>query len=425
MKIEKIKVKDADERGIAHLYHKKYAEPEGLTLIETHKVQGTSDFYDASERRISYDNGRTWGEWEETYKEDFQAYGDHERLTERMCEAWNPVHRHHVRIEMDRVFCDGHLKAYEKFWGGAKEPPFTDHTYVVVVREDKTENRTMVKYEEGEDFDPNDPLKESYFKRNFAGITTSIIVDENGDIFFPVCVSMNSCCKILGLDVNTYFPVMPYFSSGVIVFRGVWNGERYDITYSKPIVISDRFSSRGLMEPSIAKLKSGRILVVFRGSNAANPVWNTRIDPGMPGFKWYAFSEDNGETFSDPFPWHYDTGEVIYSSSTVSRLFRDEFTGKLYWIGNITGPNSIANFPRYPLNIFEVDETYGYAIRSSMMEIDTKHDDEADGVQLSNFGIYQDRETHKIHITLTKLGQLPKWEDVYKSESWEYIIDPE
>ena len=114
MKVERIKVREADERGVAHWYQKSYAEPEGLTLIETHIIQGTSDFHDASERRISYDNGRTWGEWEETYKEIFQAYGDSERLIIKNKPFWNPVHRHYIRIEGDRLVPEEHTKAMEK-----------------------------------------------------------------------------------------------------------------------------------------------------------------------------------------------------------------------------------------------------------------------------------------------------------------------
>jgi len=224
------------------------------------------------------------------------------------------------------------------------------------------------------------------------------------------------------VDVNEHFPSSPYLLRNMMVIRGVWNGETYDCFPSRPILISDLKSSRGVDEPTIAKLKSGRIVVVFRGSNVSSKAWRTRIEPGTPAFKWYCWSDDGGKTFTDPVPWHFDDGEVIYSPATCSHFFRDERNGRLYWIGNITDHKVFeGSFPRWPLCIVEVDETYGTAKKDTFTIIDTKREGEPNKVQLSNFDLLQDRETGKLEIRLTKYGQFPGVSQ-FKAESWLYKL---
>lgn len=122
---------------------------------------------------------------------------------------------------------------------------------------------------------------------------------ENGDIMFPVAASVVKCCRILDIDVNDVFPSCPQMMHGLIVFRGTWNkvDEKYSLIPSKPVVISDLKSSRGVDEPTIIVLKSRRIVVVFRGSNMMSRNWKTRIQGGTPSHKWYTFSDDGGRTF--------------------------------------------------------------------------------------------------------------------------------
>ena len=270
--------------------------------------------------------------------------------------------------------------------------------------------------------DPADPVNENYFYRNVAYFSKPWIL-KNGDVVFPIAPMVSTCCRILGIDPKEIFPSAPQILNGLIVGRGKWNGEKYDLTFSRPVVISDLKSSRGINEPMIAELNSGRLLVVFRGSNVRAANWNTRIEPGTPGHKWYCYSDDGGKTFTDPVPWHFDNGEVIYSSATISYFLRSSKNGKLYWIGNITDHNVNGNHPRYPLQIVEVDETYGTAKRNSLTVIDTRREGESDAVQLSNFFLLDDRETGDIECYLTKIGTLGSQGDrVYRGAAWKYRI---
>ena len=47
-------------------------------------------------------------------------------------------------------------------------------------------NPRQLKYEDGEDFDPNDPLKPGYLERNNAYLGTSILRHSNGTLILPV-----------------------------------------------------------------------------------------------------------------------------------------------------------------------------------------------------------------------------------------------
>ena len=120
----------------------------------------------------------------------------------------------------------------------------------------------------------------------------------------------------------------------------------------------------------------------------------------------------------------------MYSSATYSRIIKDERTGKHYWIGNITDHRVSGNYPRYPLQIVELDETYGTAKKESYTVIDTMRDGEPKWVQLSNFNLLQNRETGRLEVMLTKFGQFQWGENSpegnpFKAEVWRYEIELE
>ena len=82
--------------------------------------------------------------------------------------------------------------------------------------------------------------------------------------------------------------------------------------------------SRGLMEPSLVELSSGRVLVVWRGSN---------LEINAPGRKWFSFSSDGGLTLSKVQELKYGDGSQFYSPSSLHRFIRHSVSEKLYWVG--------------------------------------------------------------------------------------------
>ena len=403
----------------------KYTDHTGLRRKRHELTYSDDDFNEKDRICYSNDNGRTWGPWEDVYHNTYERIGpngEHERTChEFTADIYNPVHHHYISIGMERIFAYGHKNALANYWSGKEA--LSDHCYLCV-RKEGTEVSIphFIKFEEGGEYNPDNPLDENYFYKNLAYFSKPYVM-KTGDIIFPITPTVSACCRLLDRDAKEIFPSAPHIMTGLIVVRGKWNGEKYDLTFSRPVIISDLKSSRGIDEPTIAELNSGRILVVFRGSNQQSSGWNSRIEPGTPGHKWYCYSDDGGKTFTEPVPWHFDNGEVIYSSATVSHFLRSAKNGKLYWFGNITGYPINGNSPRYPLQVVEVNETYGTAKRNTLTVIDTRREGESEYVQLSNFALLDDRETGDIECYLTKICTLGMEADrLWKGAAWKYRI---
>jgi hypothetical protein len=400
----------------------RYVNGTGVKRVEQRSLQRESDWSDASFERFSDDNGRTWSEWRDVYRRGYEQKGDDEINLHDGAETFNPRHGHFVSLGMRRIFFGGHKQAYERFWARG-EAGFVDHS-LLAVRADGAGERVLelIRYEDGAEYDPDNWRNPAYTDHNRAYFGCGVEVLENGEILFAVCANMRACCRIRGLDVNDVFPSCPDIMSGLIVVRGRFNASRghYDLTFSRPVVISDLQSSRGVNEPSAVELPSGRVLAVFRGSNVESANWHTRIEPGTPAHKWYCWSDDGGRSFTDPMPWHFDDREVFYSASTISQFVRSRQNGKLYWIGNISGHDACGNWPRYPLVIAEVNDR-GLLIKDTVTTIDTRGEGDGPQLQLSNFSILHDRETGLIELYLSKLGQ--REGRTWWADGWRYFID--
>ncbi len=420
--VKATKYREALDNQTVEWFSRGYVNREGGLMHEHMSISASSDFSDDEYQRVSEDHGKTWGEWRNVYVENgYEQLGEHERnFPANPTEIWNPVHKHYVGLGMERLFKGGHSHGLSLFWKGDPSG-LIDHTYISVRPEGGERKFQLVRYEEGAEFNHDDPMHPDYSTKNISYQGSNLVFDNNGDILLPIGVPMAKCCEIAGADVNEIFPSCPQVLRGLMMIRGVWNGEKYEFIPSRPILISDLQSSRGVDEPTIVLLHSGRIVIVFRGSNIPNKGWNTRIEPGTPGFKWYCWSDDGGKTFTQPMPWHFDDGEVIYSSATISYFIEDAKTGKHYWIGNITDHRIKGNDPRWPLQIVEVDETYGTAKKESFTVIDDRREGESERIELSNFCLYQNRETGHFEILMTKRGQFAD-EPLFKGEVWHYEI---
>ena len=404
----------------------------GMRRVESRFIQRESDHSDDNTRRFSEDNGRTWSDWEGFQSSLYRMQGADELATSNTVPGFsrshNPVHDHLVGVYQHTIFVSGHREAFRAFWREGKAG-FVNHAFLHVSDDD---GRTwgvpqLVKFEDGADFDDRDWRRPGFLRNNRAQASgnSEIEVQENGDILFPLCADVASCCRALGLDVQEVFPSCPQIMRGLIVMRGIWDphAARYTLIPSRPVVLNDLKSSRGVNEPALHSLKSGRVICVIRGSNTISTAWTTRIEPGTPGYKWFTFSEDGGATWADLVPWHYDTGEVLYSSSSIHRFHRSGRNGRLYWFGNISGPAVDGNHPRYPLVMGEVDEVTGSLIKDSCTVIDDREpEQDHEELQLSNFRILEDRRTGTMELYMTRLGAfLP--DDPWRSHAYRYRIE--
>lgn len=363
----------------------------GLLREETHTEMAQSDTPTKPRYRRSNDNGRTWSEFKPkpevvTHPGGVRVYwGDGAHYYDARYKAT-------VGIWLRQPYIRGqhhnHCFARTSFdlgdtWGPAQ----------------------LLRYEEGDDYDPDDPFKPSYLMHNQAYTGSNTIRLSNGDLLH--CVAHANAKGDPMNDERAW-------RMGSLCFIGKWDSAKKDYkwTAGKRVEISPEKSCRGLMEPSVAELNDGRVLVIWRCSST-----NT-----TPGCKFVSTSSDGGRTLSEVKELTYDDGSRFYSPSSFHQLLRHSRTKKLYWVANISATIPHGNSPRYPLIIAEVDEPTATIRRDTVTLIDTRGKDDSSKLQLSNFSVFENRETHDIEIFLTRLGADPN--DFWGSDAYKYTLTP-
>lgn len=247
----------------------------------------------------------------------------------------------------------------------------------------------------GHEFSPEHPLPGVWTGRNAAmigDISCRPIRLSTGEILQPVQITP------VGPDGEYNNPGGGYTYHDSAVLIGKWNTRgTLDWRMSALVKGDPKRSTRGVLEPTIAELPDGRILMVLRGSNDARPE--------LPGRRWYSVSRDHGRTWSRPEAWRYAEGPSFFSPSSCSQLLRHA-NGRIYWIGNISETNPKGNSPRYPLVIGEVDRRTLLLKRSSLLVIAGRATGDTDRLALSNFLAREDRETGEIVIHCSPVGRL-------------------
>jgi hypothetical protein len=359
-----------------------------LEKRETFAEETESDVADNVRARWSSDNGQTWSEFKKivpSSKKLIKGIPVHE--TEGACE-YDPASGWLVQLWLRQVQ-EGNL--------------WHNHTYV---RYSKDLGQTwtapqLLRYENsGTDFDGENPLQATFLNHNEGYFGNNILRRKDGTL---VTVLAHANAPHDKLNHQRAWRM------GSVLFVGKWNADRkdYDWRAGARVEITPDESSRGLMEPEVAELTDGRLLVVWRGSNSK-----------LPGHKFFSISNDNGQTLAAPAVWTYDDGTAFYSPSSYHRMIRHSVTGKLYWLGNITNQPPSGNSPRYPLVIAQVDDKTGLLMKATVTLIDDRREGQGD-IQFSNFSLLEDRKTHHLELYLTTYGEDPdpaKWTaaDCYK-----------
>ena len=425
--VEKELLVPANGTNVAEKRLQYYLNAEGTVRKEVKEFQSQDDTADYREYRFSYDNGKTWTDWVREPLPAREPVGNDE-IDENLGyqnaqHVYNPVVGHFVSLQCQFIYTNGYAATEAHYWAGYTRPM---HSFLMIEDADGTAHeRVLVKYEEGADYSRALYRYTDYLTTNISR-GSDLIVLENGDILFNLCIPVNVACKMAGLNLQDVFPTTGGLGHAwaLLVARGVWNKttQQYDLTYSEPIIVDDTLSTRGLSEPMFAELSGGRILCIFRTSSDKVSGWTCRLDPNAPACKYYVISEDGGKTFSDPKPWCYEDGEIVYSPASICQLVESEVSGKLFWIGNACSKEEVNGaYPRFPLYMIEINPETGLAIRSSRVLIDTRRTGESDKVQLSNFCILEDREAGTLEIYLSKLGQFTG-KPTYECETWKYTL---
>jgi hypothetical protein len=393
----------------------------GLRREETRSLIRSSDWSDTIKRRISEDNGRNWSDWELVHKQwpvqgDFTQSGG---ASQRGTGPYDPVSGRLIKTVFQRIVKGDPKVAMKVLWSGNRL--FCDHGFYQLSSDDgRTWGKTnQLKYEAGPDFDPNDWGNPGYFRTNemYIGRATAL---SNGTVIIsatiPVEYRDEEDEKIKSVFPNTY---RDGCVAGAICFVGRWNKERldYDWTTSNPIFLPRKKSTRGLVELDISEMSNGTLLLIMRGSN-------TGLDPlKCAGRKWFSVSQDGGLNWSEVEDIRYDTGEQLYSPASISRTIRSSKTGKLYWVGNISSVPPNGNSPRYPLQIVEIDEEGSSFKKETVTVIDDRDSArDSEHLQLSNFSLFENRETQDSEIYLTRLGERGCGKDIWTADAYKYTL---
>lgn len=412
------------EPGIAPIVHMAYIG-NGIIREEVRGYEQHSDWHEDRQRRISHDNGKSWSEWEPL--ENRTQYSGETLLTE---ERWylnfqnctrppfDPVSRNLIRPAFQRITMGDPASAIGTGWNDKSGRLYRDHGFYELSEDNGITWREggQLMYEEGACFNPDNWANPDFLHTNEMYIGNAIVL-KSGSV--AICATVPVPYAIPEDEKYGNESYKQGYVGGAICFVGKWDKRKKNYRWQKSnsIFLPRRISSRGLGELCISELKNGNLLMIMRGSNAG-----LDIDES-PGRKWHSVSKDGGLTWETVKDLRYDTGETFYSSASYHKTIRSSKTGKLYWIGNINLTPARGSYPRYPLQIVEIDEEKAALKKDTVTVIDTRAEDEPEGVQLSNFSILEDTETKNIEIYLTRYGENEnKGLDVNSANAYKYTL---
>ena len=358
-----------------------YTTKDSLGLMSIHGYETRSDTCDASFIRFSGDNGRSWSPAQEvspTFEDPrgtgrrYVRGGDVDPITGRYVTIIN----YSVLPTDDPL--EG-MRQWRLYYTVSEDGGRTDLFDEQIICE-------------GEEFDAEHPMPDVFVGRNCVMIGDNgqrVITRSDGALLLPVQSS------VLGPDGKLFNPGGGYTYTDCALLIGRWKPDkRIAWEASERVKADPARSSRGLIEPTLAELTDGSLIMVMRGSN-------DRI-PDVPGHKWVSRSRDGGLTWTEAVPWTYTDGEAFFSPSAMSQLV-PLADGRLFWAGNISKENARGNSPRYPIVLGEVDRETGLLIRDTVTALDDLRPGESPHLTLSNFYIRQDREDGDLRLFMTRL----------------------
>ena len=371
------------------------------TGVEKLRYVGTtmrSDTLDTMERYFSSDNGRTWSGPEqiafitstpEGIRREYAQPGFVDLSTDRLVEL----------VLVGTLPSDDPLEGLKSWHLDYRVS--TDGGRTWSVREQVIQKG---------DCTPEHPLDCVWIGRNsvMVGDTTCRpIRTREGLLLFPAQITP------VGRDGQYINPGGGYTYHEGVVLIGRWaDGNRIEWAVSARVAIDPARSTRGAIEPTLAEMPDGRILMVLRGSND--------VKPELPGYKWCSVSQDGGRSWSPAEPWTYTDGGNFFSPSACSQLLAHS-SGRYFWLGNISEENPQGNLPRYPMVFGEVDPRSMRLVRESVTVVDDRMPDEHPRTMLSNFMAEEDRESGEILLYMSR--PFTRSEKDWTSDAYLYRIE--
>jgi hypothetical protein len=368
--------------GVTVLAASYYTRPSGVELLCRHHYMSRSDTSDRAFLRFSHDNGSEWSDSTEVVVAEQRDGGTFRRSPS--CNLVDPTTGSFIEFRIEGLFPSDQPLARLRGWS---------ISYAVSKDGGRSwaEERPVI--HKGAEFSITHPLPGVWHGKNCAYIGDSASVPialTDGTILVPIQIVP------LGADGKLYNPAGGYTYTQAAVLRGRWSVTgNLEWELSTPVDAEPELSSRGMIEPTIAPLNDGRLLMVMRGSNDRSP----EVFAG----RWASFSTDGGRTWSKPAYWTFTDGNRFHSPSACSQLLSHS-SGRLFWLGNITPTNPVGNRPRYPFVIGEVDRGSGNLRRDTVTVVDDRGPDDGELLSLSNFYAREDRETREIVLHMSRQG---------------------
>lgn len=368
--------------GVAVLASAYYTRPTGFEMISMHQWMSRSDTTDVAYLRLSTDHGATWSEPEKVRTQESRPDGTLRRMLRGG--AVDPRTGHFLRFRIEGVLpTDDPLEGMRRWtvhYGASRDGGRTWFVDEQIIHR-------------GPGFSALRPLPGIEIGKTcyMIGDTASVpLFLADGTILLPIILTP------AGPDGNYVNPGGGYTYTDAAVLLGRWTADasRVEWEMSARVIGDPERSTRGMDEPTLARLADGRILMVLRGSNDRKPA--------LPGRRWAAYSRDGGRTWTVPEPWTYTDGTAFYSPASCSQLLTHS-SGRIFWLGNLTPDNPRGNRPRYPFVVGEVDRQSGRLIERTVRVVDDRRPNDGPDLALSNFSAHEDRATGEIVLHLTRL----------------------
>jgi hypothetical protein len=391
----------------------------GLRREEERSDEYMDDFHKNYRRRFSEDNGRTWTQWLHLPDPPFQNGYTLERFN--LAQYHDSASGRTLQMVFLRLFEGDGDAAIKAFWRERRKT-FFDHMFWEMSAD---EGRTwspmeLLRYQPGAPFDPDQWGKPEFLKANEMYGGYNVIQSRTGALIYPGTIA----ARHRHAD-GTEEPVQ-----GVVCLRGHWDAgaATWQWTPGATVTVPHAVSGQGLVEPTIAELRDGRILMVCRGATAivGADTWQGKVT--APPRAWMTISGDEGRSWGPVTELRFDTGAAFAVPDALSKLLRSSRTGRLYWFGNLSPADEIRP-PRHPLVMAEVEEN-GPALKCDTVTVIASRDParENELVQFSNFSLLDNRETGEIELHMPHFGENGLVKETgafdYTSDTYQYMITP-
>ena len=376
--------------GIGYVSNKRNVLEESISIGNQHLI------------RRSEDHGKNW----------------------RKTEEWKKIVDLEGGLKLERMlpsvyYCDpDNGLAMRVFATGKKNPPILAWEYVkspwartlrIYVQISMDEGNTWSEPEQvimqGDEFNEVHWMPGVFYGKNSAVCaSTPIVKTPDGSLVLPFYARhlfKNGNIIDPDADPETSNPDGAVLCKSGCLF-GTWRSDSSGLDWRAGgwVTLPKKYSCDGGNEPAVAYLPDGPMFMGLRARTYPH------TGQEVPSQHYYAISENDGKTWSEPEPLLFDDGSYAFSPACFIGAIRSSKNGRLYVMTNLADGPCVNCDPRNKLYIAEVD-TDTFRIKKDTVAFIMRNNKEAgepDTIRYSNFRWYEDRETGDIVLFVTPCG---------------------